>query len=112
MFAVTAVRISPDDPLPGLAIGEHQDPSPPQGWTTVSVRAAALNHHDVWSLRGVGMSEDRLPIILGCDAAGLDEDGNEVVILGCDAAGLDEDGNEVVIHSVVGDPEIGGGDET
>src|ERR1022692_232231 len=95
MFAVTAVRISPDDPLAGLAIGEHQDPSPPQGWTTVSVRAAALNHHDVWSLRGVGMSEDRLPIILGCDAAGLDEDGNEVVI-----------------HSVVGDPEIGGGDET
>src|SRR5207248_4611524 len=52
----------------------------PGGWTTVAVRAASLNHHDLWSLRGVGLSEDRLPMILGCDAAGLDEDGNEVVV--------------------------------
>ena len=26
------------------------------------------------------------------------------MILGCDAAGLDEDGNEVVVHAVIGDP--------
>jgi NADPH:quinone reductase-like Zn-dependent oxidoreductase len=44
------------------------------------VRAASLNHHDLWSLRGVGLSEDQLPMILGCDAAGIDEDGNEVVV--------------------------------
>ena len=95
MFAVTADRIDADDPLAGLATGERADPSPPPGWTTVSVKATALNHHDVWTLRGVGISADRLPIVLGCDAAGLDEDGNEVVI-----------------HAVVGDPEAGAGDET
>jgi len=95
MLAVTAARINADDPLAGLAIGEHAEPAPPSGWTTVSVRATALNHHDIWSLRGVGLSADRLPIVLGCDAAGLDADGNEVVV-----------------HAVVGDPEAGSGDET
>ena len=33
------------------------------------------------------------------------------MILGCDAAGLDEDGNEVVVHAVVSDPSWTG-DET
>ena len=46
----------------------------------MTVKAASLNHHDLWSLRGVGLGEDKLPMILGCDAAGLDEDGNEVVV--------------------------------
>ena len=79
MFAVTAARIDPDVPLAGLELGEHPEPVPEPGWTTVTVRAAALNHHDVWSLRGVGISADRLPMVLGCDAAGIDEDGHEVV---------------------------------
>jgi NADPH:quinone reductase-like Zn-dependent oxidoreductase len=34
------------------------------------------------------------------------------MILGCDAAGLDEDGNEVLVHAVVSDPSWTGGDET
>ncbi len=80
MLAVYAEAINPDDPLSGLRVGERPDPEPPPGWTTVTVRAAALNHHDLWSLRGVGLRADRLPMILGCDAAGVDEDGNEVVI--------------------------------
>ena len=95
MFAVTAARIDADNPLAGLELGEHPEPSPPEGWTTVTVRATALNHHDVWTLRGVGISADRLPIVLGCDAAGTDEEGNEVVV-----------------HAVVGDPSKAGGDET
>jgi NADPH:quinone reductase-like Zn-dependent oxidoreductase len=95
MFAVTAVRFSSDDPLSGLGLGEHADPEPPNGWTTVTVKAAALNQHDVWSLRGVGLSADRLPMILGCDAAGVDEAGNEVVV-----------------HGVIGDAAAGFGDET
>ena len=95
MFAVTAARFDTDNPLAGLELGERPDPSPPEGWETVTVRAAALNHHDVWTLRGVGISADRLPMILGCDAAGVD--GN---------------GNEVVVHTVIGDPDVGGGDET
>jgi len=79
MLAVYASAINPDDPLNGLAIDERPEPEPPDGWTTITVKAASLNHHDLWSLRGVGLPEDRLPMILGCDAAGLDEDGNEVV---------------------------------
>ena len=50
----------------------------PADWVEVEVRAAALNHHDVWSLRGVGLPADRLPMILGCDAAGVTADGREV----------------------------------
>jgi NADPH:quinone reductase-like Zn-dependent oxidoreductase len=80
MLAVYAASIDRDDPLSGLRIDERPDPEPPDGWTTVTVKAASLNHHDLWSLRGVGLPEDRLPMILGCDAAGLDEDGNEVLV--------------------------------
>jgi NADPH:quinone reductase-like Zn-dependent oxidoreductase len=80
MLAVYAKAINPEDPLSGLEIGDRPEPEVPEGWTTVTVKAASLNHHDLWSLRGVGLPEDRLPMILGCDAAGLDEDGNEVVV--------------------------------
>jgi NADPH:quinone reductase-like Zn-dependent oxidoreductase len=80
MLAVYAASINPDDPLSGLRVGEVADPAPRGGWTTVTVKAASLNHHDLWSLRGVGLSADALPMILGCDAAGVDEDGNEVVV--------------------------------
>ncbi|HEY8625925.1 MAG TPA: zinc-binding dehydrogenase [Solirubrobacteraceae bacterium] len=80
MFAVYASKIDPEDPLAGLSSDERPEPEAPEGWATVTVKAASLNHHDLWSLRGVGLSEDRLPMILGCDAAGVDEDGNEVVV--------------------------------
>jgi NADPH:quinone reductase-like Zn-dependent oxidoreductase len=80
MLAVYASAINPEDPLAGLEVGTVPDPSPQGGWKTVTVKAAALNHHDLWSLRGVGLGEDALPMILGCDAAGVDEDGNEVVV--------------------------------
>jgi NADPH:quinone reductase-like Zn-dependent oxidoreductase len=95
VLAVTAARVDAADPLAGLDLGERPDPVPPDGWVTVTVKAAALNHHDVWTLRGVGISSDRLPIILGCDAAGIDPDGNPVIV-----------------HAVIGDPDAGGGDET
>ena len=94
MFAVYAESFSSDDPLSGLVVGERPAPEAPDGWATVTVKAASLNHHDLWSLRGVGLREEALPMILGCDAAGLDEDGNEVVV-----------------HAVIGDPSWGG-DET
>ncbi len=80
MLAAFATEIDPSDPLRGLRVGDRPEPEPPEGWKTVEVRAAALNHHDLWSLRGVGLSQDRLPMILGCDAAGIDSDGHEVVI--------------------------------
>jgi NADPH:quinone reductase-like Zn-dependent oxidoreductase len=95
VLAAYAARIDPDDPLSGLEVGERPEPEVPDGWTVVDVRAATLNHHDLWSLRGVGLDEDKLPMILGCDAAGVDADGNEVVV-----------------HAVIGDPAAGNGDET
>ncbi|WP_367124160.1 zinc-binding dehydrogenase [Streptomyces phytohabitans] len=80
MFAAYAARLDRDQPLNGLESGERPEPQTPPGWTTVNVRAASLNHHDLWSLRGVGLNEESLPMILGCDAAGVDADGNEVVV--------------------------------
>jgi NADPH:quinone reductase-like Zn-dependent oxidoreductase len=80
MLAVFASEIDRDDPLRGLSVGELPEPSVPDGWTTVTVKTASLNHHDLWSLRGVGLSPERLPMILGCDAAGVDENGDEVVV--------------------------------
>jgi NADPH:quinone reductase-like Zn-dependent oxidoreductase len=80
VFAVYASRIDPEQPLSGLELGERPEPEAPEGWTAVTVKATSLNHHDLWSLRGVGLSEKALPMILGCDAAGIDEDGNEVVL--------------------------------
>ena len=80
MLAVYAASQSASDPLSGLVVGERPDPEARPGWTIVDVRACALNHHDVWSLRGVGLPADRLPMILGCDGAGVDADGNEVIV--------------------------------
>ncbi len=80
MFAVYADQFSFEDPLSGLVVGERPDPVAPDGWTTITVKAASLNHHDLWSLRGVGLKQEALPMIVGCDAAGYDEDGNEVVV--------------------------------
>ena len=92
MLAALALRAAPDDPLSALSVTEHPEPVPPDGWEVVRIRAASLNHHDLWTLRGVGVH--RLPIVLGCDGAGVTADGREVVV-----------------HSVVGEPSLYG-DET
>ncbi|MHB1740228.1 MAG: zinc-binding dehydrogenase [Actinomycetes bacterium] len=94
MLAAFAARTSPEDPLAALEVGERPEPVADEGWATVTVRAAGLNHHDVWSLRGVGLAADRLPMTLGCDAAGVDDQGREVIV-----------------HAVVSDPDWRG-DET
>src|SRR3954453_18737159 len=88
MLAAYADRLSPEDPLSALEVGQRPEPEAPPGWAVVSVRAASLNRHDLWSLRGVGLPADRLPMILGCDAAGTDEHGNDVIV-----------------HSVITDPD-------
>jgi NADPH:quinone reductase-like Zn-dependent oxidoreductase len=82
VFAVYVERPDRDDPLSALVVGERAVPDVPMGWTTVTVKAASVNHHDVWSLRGVGLKDRYLPMTLGCDAAGLDEDGHEVIVHG------------------------------
>lgn len=94
MRAVYAESLSAQSPLDGLKFGELPDPDHPAEFRRVRIRASALNHHDLWSLRGVGLSQEKLPMILGCDGAGVDDDGNEVVV-----------------HSVISSPDWQG-DET
>jgi NADPH:quinone reductase-like Zn-dependent oxidoreductase len=93
VLAAYAASASPEDPLSALEVGEVPDPNVPEGWVEVEVRAASLNHHDVWSLKGIGLPAERLPMILGCDAAGVDPAGNEVIV-----------------HALVGDPDWRGDD--
>lgn len=95
MRAAVAVSQNPEDPLSGLQLKDMPDPEPPAGWTTVSVKASSLNMHDVWTLRGVGHSPENIPMILGCDVAGVTEEGREVIV-----------------HPVIADPDGGRGDET
>ena len=80
MLAAFVSAPAPKDPLSVLEVGERPAPEAHDGWTTVQVKAASLNHHDLFSLRGVGLPQERMPMVLGCDAAGLDDDGNEVVV--------------------------------
>lgn len=94
MRAVVASKISADAPADAVEVVDRADPDPGPGQVLVTVRAASLNHHDLWALRGVGVSEDRLPMVLGSDVAGVTEDGREVVV-----------------HALVADPDRGHGDE-
>ena len=90
MFAVYAARAEPLDPLSALVVGERPEPELAPGWIAVRVRAASINHHDLWTLRGVGIAADAFPMILGCDAAGIDPQGREVVVHSVIGGGPDE----------------------
>jgi NADPH:quinone reductase-like Zn-dependent oxidoreductase len=95
VLAAHATATDPDDPLGGLVVGQVEPAPVPEDWVEVEVRATALNHHDVWSLRGVGLPADRLPMVLGCDASGVTPEGREVVV-----------------HAVINDPAFVGPDST
>ena len=93
MQAVYATGIDADAPLGVLAIGERPEPELPAGWARVQVRAASLNHHDLWTLRGVGVRPEHVGTPLGTDAAGVTDDGREVIVhavLGSAGPGDDE----------------------
>jgi NADPH:quinone reductase-like Zn-dependent oxidoreductase len=95
MMAAYAIRADAEAPLNALIVGDIQPPRVSAGWVPVQVKAAALNHHDIWSLRGVGLPADRLPMILGCDAAGVTDGGREVIV-----------------HAVINAPDFVGSDAT
>ena len=95
MLAAYVSDFDSDNPVSALQVGDRPAPQVPEGWVEVEVKAASLNHHDLWSLKGVGLSASALPMILGCDAAGIDAEGREVIV-----------------HSVIGSAQAGGGDET
>ncbi len=73
-----------------LKLEEVPDPQPGAGEVVVRLKAAALNHRDVWIRRGL-YAGIKVPIILGSDGAGIVSDLGE----GVDRA---LDGQEVVIN--------------
>lgn len=95
MLALSLVNPSFRDPLAAVEIAERAAPEAADGWTTVDLRAASLNHHDVWNMRGVGVDPSWLPVVMGSDGAGVDAEGNEVIV-----------------YPLIADPDAGGGDET
>jgi NADPH:quinone reductase-like Zn-dependent oxidoreductase len=95
MRAAVAVSQSYEDPLSGVSVQDFPEPEVTEGLSRVRVVASSLNMHDVWTLRGVGHPAERIPIVLGCDAAGYTDDGRPVIV-----------------HPVFGDPNRGRGDVT
>lgn len=81
-------------PAEVIEVVELPAPEPRPGWVPVHVRAAALNQHDLWSVRGVGTKPEQFPLGLASDVSGVTEDGREVVV-----------------HSLVADPASGAGSE-
>ena len=79
MIAAYAQKLGLPDFLDGLVVGEYPDPEPPAGWVVADVRAATLNPHDTWTLKGQVGYRFEPPVVLGCDGAGLSPDGKEVV---------------------------------
>jgi NADPH:quinone reductase-like Zn-dependent oxidoreductase len=86
-------RLSPEGPMRCVVIREHGSvdrllheerpvPAPGPGEARIAVRAAGLNHLDLWVRRGIPGVRYPLPIIPGCDAAGVvDELGPGVTTL-------------------------------
>ena len=89
-----AVRIHEDGGPEVLRLEEVPDPEPGPGEVLVALRAAGLNHLDVWVRRGLPSVPK--PRILGADGAGL------VQALGAGASGF-EAGQRVVVNPGIPD---------
>ncbi len=78
--ALVAEKYDMEDPLSGLGVVERTGADAQRDWVPVRVRAAAVNHHDLWTLRGVQSHPIDPPAPLGTDAAGTSVDGADVVV--------------------------------
>ena len=97
MRAVYAEKFGGDDWLSNARVGDIDDPKPRSGWAMVRVAAAALNHHDLWTLKGVSSRKLESLQGLGCDAAGT-----VIAYAGDPPANAPALGSRVVVHAVVG----------
>jgi NADPH:quinone reductase-like Zn-dependent oxidoreductase len=77
---VRAVVIREHGSFDKLLLEERPVPEPGPGEVRVRIRAAALNHLDTWVRRGIEGFKFPLPIIPGCDGAGVTDAGEEVVL--------------------------------
>lgn len=83
-----------------IEYGEFPDPEPGRGEVVVDVKAAALNHLDVWTRRGLPGLDLEMPHVPGSDMAGVVselgegvtrfEEGDRVALIAGVAGGGDE----------------------
>jgi len=76
---VKAIRIHEDGGPEVLRYEDAPDPEPKAGEILVSLRAASLNHLDIWIRKGLPSVPK--PRILGADGAGIREDTGERVVI-------------------------------
>jgi NADPH:quinone reductase-like Zn-dependent oxidoreductase len=76
---VKAIRIHEDGGPEVLRYEDAPDPEPAPGEVLVRVRAASLNHLDLWVRKGLPSVPK--PRILGADGAGIREDTGERVVI-------------------------------
>src|SRR5580692_8126756 len=95
MWCAYAASVGGDDPVSNVRVAELPDAVAGPGDVVVKIEAAALNHHDLWTLKGVASRPVVPPQVLGCDAAGVVE-----------AYGGPDNplplGSRVVVHGVFG----------
>jgi NADPH:quinone reductase-like Zn-dependent oxidoreductase len=97
MLAAYARATGGDDPVANLEVGEQPEPEARPGWAVLRVEAASLNHHDLWTLKGLSSHPITPPQILGCDAAGT------IAAYGPDPPEqVPPAGSAVLAHAVIG----------
>ncbi|MBK5263957.1 MAG: zinc-binding dehydrogenase [Alphaproteobacteria bacterium] len=97
MFAVYVNTPNHEDPLSAVIVGERaESKEAPKDWIRVKVTHASLNRHDIFTAMGRGPHPEGIPF---------------PITLGCDGAGILDDGTPVVIYPVLGSPDWRG-DET
>jgi NADPH:quinone reductase-like Zn-dependent oxidoreductase len=94
---VKAVVIREHGSFDNLLLEDRPLPEPRPDEVRVRIKAAALNHLDTWVRRGVPGFKFPLPIIPGCDGAGVVDKPGEA------ARGIEE-GEEVVLGPGLGHP--------
>ncbi|HFE65456.1 MAG TPA: alcohol dehydrogenase, partial [Caldithrix sp.] len=78
MKTMKAVVLSEVKGIDGFTLTEVPRPKPGSGEVVVQIRAAALNHRDLWIARGL-YARIVTPVILGSDGAGVISDVGEGV---------------------------------
>ncbi len=78
-----------------LELAEVPDPAPPgEAEVQVRIKAAALNHLDLWGFRGMAFAKRQLPLVVGAEAAG------EIAGVGKDVTGF-KPGDKVVMYGAM-----------
>jgi NADPH:quinone reductase-like Zn-dependent oxidoreductase len=105
--------------LDAIRVETLDDPTPGPGEALIEVRACALNHMDLWARKGIPGFSFPLPLVPGCDIAGIVrvapgwDPGTEVVIqpgvsCGTCARCLEGSDNLCAEYGILGETQDGG----